>query len=127
MEQELQLPDAQLELMQLVWSRGGDIMFSELWQLLCAQNKGWKTNTVLTLLTRLAQRGMLEIRKQGRLNRYVALVTREQYLDAQAKSFVDKVFCGDARHLVSALFQQNMLSQADYAELVAFWEEEAGK
>lgn len=122
MEEPLQLPDAQLELMQLVWAHGGSIMFSELWQLLTQRKKDWKTNTVLTLLTRLAERGVLEIQKQGRLNRYVALVTREAYLDAQAKSFVDKVFSGDAKHLVSALFQQKILSEGDYDELKAFWE-----
>lgn len=121
MEKGMQLPEAQLEIMQCIWSGGGSMMFSDMMESLTEKKKSWKPNTVLTLLSRLAERDMLEIRKHGRLNEYVALITENEYLQQQTKYFVESVFGGDAKHLVSALVKQAYLSEADYRELDTFW------
>lgn len=115
------LPDAQLEIMQMIWSHNGEMMFSELWDVLSTREKSWKTNTVLTFLARLTERGMLRVTKQGRLNRYTALVTEPQYLEAQTKSFVDKVCGGDVKHLLTALLKQDYLTEDDCKELEEYW------
>lgn len=118
------LSGAQLEIMQIIWKNGGSMMFSELSGELDRRGKSWKTNTVLTFLSRLTERGMLTVKKQGRLNQYVARVSESQYLEEQTRSFIDTVYGGSARHLVSALLGQDYLSGSDYAELKAFWEGE---
>lgn len=123
MEKNLQLSEAQLEIMQIIWRSGGAVMFSELAAELDRRRKSWKTNTILTFLSRLAERGMLAVRKQGRLNEYVALVSENEYLEAQTKSFINSVYGGSAKHLVTALLQQDYLSSDDYQELKAFWKE----
>lgn len=116
------LSGAQLEIMQIIWKNGGSIMFSELSGELDRREKNWKTNTILTFLSRLAERGMLTVKKQGRLNEYVAVMSESQYLAEQTRSFIDNVYGGSAKHLVSALLGQDYLSGNDYAELKAFWE-----
>lgn len=118
------LSGAQLEIMQIIWKNGGSIMFSELSGELDRREKHWKTNTILTFLSRLAERGMLTVKKQGRLNEYVAVMSESQYLAEQTRSFIDNVYGGSAKHLVSALLGQDYLSGNDYAELKAFWEGE---
>lgn len=118
------LSGAQLEIMQIIWKNGGSIMFSELSGELDRREKNWKTNTILTFLSRLAERGMLTVKKQGRLNEYVAVMSESQYLAEQTRSFIDNVYGGSAKHLVSALLGQDYLSGNDYAELKAFWEGE---
>lgn len=119
----LQLSDAQMEIMQIIWSRGGTMMFSELSQALSEKEKEWKTNTILTFLSRLTERGILTVRKKGRLNEYAALVTEAEYLEAQARNFVDTVYGGDAKDLVAALLKQKCLSQEDYEALKGYWEQ----
>lgn len=118
------LSGAQLEIMQIIWKNGGSIMFSELSGELDRREKNWKTNTILTFLSRLAERGILTVKKQGRLNEYVAVMSESQYLAEQTRSFIDNVYGGSAKHLVSALLGQDYLSGNDYAELKAFWEGE---
>ena len=124
MEKGTSLPDTQLEVMQVIWEKGGTIMFGELSEELEDRGREWKPNTVLTLLSRLAERGMITVCKRGRLNEYTARVTREEYQQKQACILVERVFGGDTRHLISALVKQDYLTKEDYDELKAFWEKE---
>ena len=127
MEREVQLPEAQMEVMEVIWDKGGRAMFGALGEELASRGKSWKSNTILTLLSCLADNGMLTVHKQGRLNEYVALVSREAYQQAQARLLVDRVFGGDTKHLISALVSQEYLTEDDYEELKAFWEKGGGR
>ena len=127
MEKEISLPEAQMEVMEVIWDKGGRAMFGVLGEELAARGKAWKPNTILTLLSRLAENGMLTVRKQGRLNEYVSLVSREEYRQTQARLLVDRVFGGDTKHLISALVSQEYLTEEDYEELKAFWEKGGDK
>lgn len=124
---ETPLPEAQLEVMQVIWDKGGTAMFGELSEELSVRGKKWKANTILTLLSRLAEREVLTVRKQGRLNEYIAQITREDYQQTQVRALVDQVFGGDARHLISALARQDYLTDQDYQELLEFWEKGGGR
>lgn len=126
MQKETALPEAQLTIMQVIWDKGGTVMFAELAEALTACGKAWKTNTILTLLSRLTNRGMLAVCKRGRLNEYVAQISQEAYQQMQARTLVDRVFDGDAKHLISALVQQDYLTEQDYEELKGFWEKGDG-
>ena len=98
MEKGTSLPDTQLEVMQVIWDKGGTIMFGELSEELEDRGREWKPNT--------------------------ARVTREEYQQKQACILVERVFGGDTRHLISALVKQDYLTKEDYDELKAFWEKE---
>lgn len=117
-----QLSDSELELMRVVWSRGGRARFAQVMEALVGQGKDWKANTVLTFLSRLVEKEMLAVEKNGRLNVYVALLREEDYADQQTRSFLDKVYGGNAGRLVSSLLKQDCLTAEDLDELKAFWE-----
>ena len=127
MERETALPEAQLEVMEVIWDRGGSVMFADLSSELEARGKEWKANTILTLLARLAERGMVSVCKRGRLNEYIARVSREDYQQMQARSLVDRVFGGSTKHLISALVKQEYLTKDDYDELKEFREKGGGE
>ena len=126
MDKEMQLPEAQLEVMQVIWDKGGKMMFSGLSEELEARGREWKANTILTLLSRLAHRGMISVVKRGRLNEYVARVSQEEYRQMQTRLLVDQVFGGDAKHLISALVKQDYLTEEDYDELKEFGKKGGG-
>ena len=110
-----QLSDSELELMRVIWSRGGRARFAQVME-------DWKANTVLTFLSRLVEKEMLAVEKNGRLNVYVALLREEDYADQQTRSFLDRVYGGNAGRLVSSLLKQDCLTAEDLDELKAFWE-----
>jgi len=118
------ISDTELEIMRVIWSEGGQMFLAPLMEKLEGMGKQWKTNTVLTFLARLVEKGMLEVVKQGRLNEYKALCTENEYNESLTQSFLGKVFKGDAKSLVASLIKHDCLSADDIAELQEFWRKE---
>lgn len=122
-----QISDSELELLRIIWANGGRVLFAQVMAELEAQEKEWKTNTVLTFLSRLVEKKMLSVKKQGRRNEYIALISEKDYAAHQTDAFLDRVYDGNVRGLVSALLSQNRLTAADLEELKQFWNGEEGK
>ena len=69
------------------------------------------------LLSRLMNKGFLSARKIGRRNEYTALVSETEYQTVQTKHFLDKIYEGSAKGLVSNLISGDLLSEGEYEEL----------
>lgn len=119
-----QVSDSELELMKIIWAEGGKALYAVIMERLAETGKQWQKNTVITLLSRLVEKGLLKTNKIGHRNEYTALVSQTDYQAAQTQTFLDKLYEGDARGLVSTLLQREMLSAEDYEELRQFWERE---
>ena len=61
------LSAAELEVMRHVWAAGEPVTCEALRASLAGERE-WKTTTVLTFLSRLADKGMLTVTKRGRAN-----------------------------------------------------------
>ena len=86
------------------------------------RGKGEITPTELGRIVYRRAKEMLAVEKNGRLNVYVALLREENYADQQTRSFLDRVYGGNAGRLVSSLLKQDCLTAEDLDELKAFWE-----
>ena len=82
----------------------------------------WQKNTIITLLSRLVEKGLLKTNKIGRRNEYTAVVSEEDYQAEQTQVLLNKLYEGSAKGLVSTLIQREMLTAEDYEELKQFWE-----
>lgn len=122
-----QVSDSELTLMKILWSAGGTATYAVMMEELAKVGNTWQKNTVITLLSRLADKGMLKTSKIGRRNEYIALVSEAEYRSAQARTLVSKLYAGSAKGLVATLIQGEMLSEEDYRELKRFWESEGEK
>ena len=118
-----QVSDSELELMKIVWASGGTARYAQIMEELEKAGRTWQKNTVITLLSRLVDKGLLKTSKIGRRNEYTALVSQGEYQAQQARVLVGKLYAGDARGLVATLIQGEMLSAEDYEELKRFWED----
>lgn len=112
-----QVSDAELELMKIVWANEGPTLFAYIMDELAQKGKTWQKNTVITLLCRLMEKGFLKAKKTGRRNAYTALVSEAEYQTAQTKNFLDKIYEGNAKGLVSNLIQSDLLTTSEYEEL----------
>lgn len=122
-----QVSDSELTLMKILWSAGGSAKYAAIMEELAKSGNTWQKNTVITLLSRLADKGMLKTSKAGRRNEYIALVTEADYQSAQARTLVSKLYSGSAKGLVATLIQGEMLSEEEYRELKRFWESGGGE
>lgn len=96
------LPDGELEVMQAVWACTVPASRADIASKLDPAHP-MAVTTLLTLLTRLADKGFLSVEKQGRCSLYTPLVSREDYLAAQSRSFVQKLCGGSMSAFASAL------------------------
>ncbi len=128
-----QISESELILMKIIWKNGGVALYSRIMEELENDHSDgkkdipWKTNTVLTLLSRLVEKKFLKVRKIGRRNEYVAVVTEVEYQATQTHSFLDRVYGGNVRNLVSTLLRQDILSAQELKEIEEFWKKEERK
>lgn len=109
------LPDTELEVMQALWSCPSPAMRTDIEAILRDQHPMALT-TLLTLLTRLAEKGFLRIEKKGRSSCYIPLVSRESYLAAQSRRFLDKL-CGGSLSAFAAALCDSGLTKEELNEL----------
>lgn len=118
-----QISDYELVLMKIIWANNGTALYAEIVKGLEDKGTPWTKNTIITLSSRLIQKGFLTTNKIGRRNEYKAIVTTEEYQSAQTMQFVDKIYEGDMKSFISTLIDKNLLSPDDYEELLTRWRE----
>lgn len=116
-----QISESELVLMKIIWRNGGAALYSLIMEELEKEDNDWKKNTVLTLLSRLIEKKYLKTRKIGRRNEYIALVTAQDYQTLQTHDFLEKIYNGNVKDLVSTLLQQDILSAREWNEIERFW------
>lgn len=96
------LPDAELAVMRALWDCEAPAGRAALEEKL-GESHPMAPTTLLTLLSRLADKGFVQIEKQGRQSVYAPLVSRQDYLAAESRSFVTRLCGGSVSDLAAAL------------------------
>lgn len=113
-----QISDAELEIMKIVWGNPGEVtLFSYIMEGLAVRGRPCQKNTLIVLLSRLINKGFLGARKIGRHNEYTALISETEYQTAQTRNFLDKIYEGSVKGLVSNLIMGDLLAEGEYEEL----------
>lgn len=116
------LPDTELEVMKALWAAGKDIPRSVLEDTLAPF--GWAANTVNTYLSRLADKGFLSVRREGKSNLYTPLVTQEEYQAFDSRAVLNRLY-GSPRNFVAALAREG-LEKGELEELQALLDQLSG-
>lgn len=109
------LPDAEQEVMQAVWACNIPAARTDIEEILFKTHPMAMT-TLLTLLTRLSEKGFLTIEKKGRRSYYTPCVSQEEYLASQSKNFFEKLCGGNLSTFANALCDSG-LTKEELAEL----------
>lgn len=119
------LGDAELEVMQAVWA-AGEPVGSALIQSALAGKRSWALPTLLTVLSRLCEKGFLKSERRGRSNLYTALIGEDAYRQKEGRTILEKLYGNSVTGLVAALYDGKSIGDRDMEELRAFldqWEE----
>lgn len=115
MGKKISVSDAELEILEVLWSAGASLNANEIRTRL-GQNKNWERTTVLTLIKRLLKKNVISQEKRE-VYYYAPCIRREEYVREETKSFVDKFFKGSSRNLAAALVNSTALTEEDIKEL----------
>ncbi|EAH2482514.1 BlaI/MecI/CopY family transcriptional regulator [Listeria monocytogenes] len=112
---------SELEVMKIIWDFGRAVQYADVAGKLEEKNYSWKKNTVLTFLTRLVEKNLLSVKKVGRKNEYYALISENEYLERQTETFVEEIYEGDVKGLITNLVQNDLISPDELEDLQQFW------
>ena len=116
------ISDAELDLMEVLWAASEPLTSAEVGERLEAQ-RGWSMATVKTMLGRLAAKGVVSHREDGRRFLYSPAIEREAYVGSESRRFVERLFGGRLSPLVARLAEEDGLDAKDIAEIEALLKE----
>ena len=126
MKEIKRLPDAELEIMKIIWEADDEVTTSYI----MAQLKGvktWGNTTVLNFLARLAERGFVKSERIGKANIYTPLIEEACYLQNESKSFLERLHGNSIKSLIASLYDSHTITDKDLKELQSFINENTGE
>jgi BlaI family transcriptional regulator, penicillinase repressor len=112
---ELTISDAEWQVMQVIWRLGKATAADVIAAL--SESTDWSHRTIRTLLGRLVEKGALSSSADGNRYVYKPLVTRQKCVRAEGRSFLNKVFAGDAAELLVHFTQEARMTPEQIEEL----------
>jgi predicted transcriptional regulator len=113
---DIALSELQLDVMRVLWR--GEASVADVAAALAA-SRGLAHTTVATLLTRLAKRGAVAQRRDGRQLLYRALVTEPQVRRTMVGDLIQSLFKGDPQALLAHLVSEREVAPGDLEKVQA--------
>jgi len=110
------LPDAEFEIMKVIWRNPSPITTMQIISNL-EPDKTWKPQTVLTMLVRLIEKGFLKSEKAGKERNYTPIIPEQDYLQSETGNFMQQYYGNSLGSFVKTLYNGKELSQKDLQEL----------
>jgi len=125
MEKMKKLPDAEFDIMKVVWANEPPITTNIIMEQLGNERK-WKAQTVISLMLRLVERGFLHTEKSGKERTYFPLVDKEDYLKFETDNFMKQYHDSSFLNLVTTVYADKALTDKDIDELLQWAKERRG-
>jgi len=109
------ISDAEWDVMEVVWELGSATPAEVIDRV--AGPRGWNHRTVRTLLSRLVEKQALRREGAGARSVYRAAVSRRRCVKDEGRSFLNKVFGGDAALLLIHFAQEAKIDPDDLERL----------
>ena len=97
MSKTTRISDAEWDVMEIVWNFGTATAAQVIDAL---AHREWNHRTVRTMLSRLVAKGILRREGRGQTSVYRPAITRERCVRQASRSFLQKIFGGDAASLL---------------------------
>ncbi len=81
------------------------------------QETGWAKSTTKTLLKRMEQKGCIAYREGEKAREYYPLLKREEVVESETSSFINRIYNGSLGLLVNTLVKKQDLSDEEMEEL----------
>lgn len=117
------ITDAELEIMKLLWENE-ELTLNKIVEDL-SKNEKKNKNTIKTLLYRLIEKGSVKsITNSKKENTYKAIIKKENYLEKENESFLQKLYNGSTNKLLLNFVEEKKISKKDLQDLLDLIESE---
>jgi len=121
----VKISDAEWAVMEVVWNHPGwtaSEIVSEL-----ARTKSWTANTIRTLLQRLVDKKALKSSKATGALSFEPLLSREECVQQESESFIERVFGGAAGSMLVHFVKQTELTPEELNQLRQILKDKEGR
>ena len=119
------IPDAELEVMKIIWNNETPISTSKIKEICDEESKNsWTISTLQTLLNRLIERECLNTEKRGKERIYSPKIMEAEYLEFETKMFLKKVHGNSFTSLINTLYKSREIDKNDIEELYEWFKKE---
>ena len=109
------ISSAEWEVMRVLWTKG-EATSTEITKILSTK-QDWSASTVKTLLGRLADKGYLTSRREGRTYLYQAILNEEEANFTAVNEVLSKICLTKHHHLLGQLIQQTAMTREQMKDL----------
>lgn len=121
---EKRLPDAELEIMKVIWHNECPISTSEVKRIIDEESNAARTlQTIQTLINRLIAKEYIAKGKREKEYIYTPLVAEKDYVEFESERFLRKMHGNSVTNLMRALFDSKKISDEDISELEKMFKE----
>lgn len=111
----MKITAAESQIMEVLWRCDKSLAVEDVSEALTEET--WTDATIRTLLNRLVRKKAVAASKDGRRFLYRPLVARGDYVHAESKSLIDRLFDGQLEPFVAHFSQREDLSSDEIARL----------
>ena len=116
--------DTELDILKVLWDSGKPMTEKEI---RISVDQGWTSGATNRMIMRLLDKGVLQRERKDNLFYYSSTVTEDEFTEVRTMDFLNKVYGGNAKNLVSTLLNKEALSENDMDNLQNFWQERKRK
>lgn len=121
MKERKSLPEAELDIMLVIWHGEEEGVTAP--YILERLERSLTASALHSYLRRMEKRGYVSCDKTGRTNRYVPLISEEEYRRQESGSILERLYGGSLKAFTAALWDGGELSFGDLDEMRDFLDE----
>lgn len=118
------LPESELDIMLVVWSAPGPISAPAI---LAGLERPLTASALHSYLKRLEEKGFLACAKQGKVNTYTPLISREDYRRSEGETMLKKLYDNSLSHFAAALYDGKTVEKEELEQLQALLDRLSGE
>ncbi len=115
MEEIREVSSAEWNIMESLWEHApkvGSRIVADM-----QERKGWSRSTTLTMLRRMADKGLIACEEGEGMKQYIPLLPRDAAVKKETESFLNRVYQGSLSLMVNAFVEKQRLSGQEIEEL----------
>ena len=109
------ISDSEWEIMKIIWQNDSITSTKIINEL--QEKTNWKASTIKTLINRLLNKEAISFTKKGKEYYYFSIVSEEECIKKESKSFLSKVFNGSLNSMVVKFVKSQKLTKTEIDEL----------
>ena len=109
------ISDSEWEIMKIIWQNDSITSTKIINEL--QEKTNWKASTIKTLINRLLNKEAISFTKKGKEYYYFSIVSEEECIKKEIKSFLSKVFNGSLNSMVVNFVKSQKLTKTEIDEL----------